>query len=262
MIACVKIEPMLRYIIMFNKKTEELKDEVTLLKAQLRDVQKEHEKNLKILKEQVAKLASGQSVSPQAVLEGTQYNTVPAQELDGYLIKKPNALVLDVRTDGEWKQGHIEGAMHISINELEQRLGQLQDKDREILVICEHGPRAAAACHILLHHGYTNVANVAGGYSTYTGQLVLPGIKPLNTEGVPGDPALVKEVAAYLDVEVRPHLQNDGGDIEFKGIEEGIVKVKFVGACGGCGSKENTLDGGLKSRLVGNFESITGVQEV
>ncbi|MDF2962004.1 MAG: hypothetical protein K0S39_3739 [Paenibacillus sp.] len=66
------------------------------------------------------------------------------------------------------------------------------------------------------------------------------------------------EVLEVLD-KLRPFLQRDGGDVELVDVEEGIVKLKLVGACGSCPSSTITLKAGIERALL---EEVEGVQEV
>ena len=66
------------------------------------------------------------------------------------------------------------------------------------------------------------------------------------------------QIIAILNV-IRPYLNNDGGDIEFVRFDEGIVYVRMLGACAGCGSLDQTLNEGVREILVVN---IPGVIEV
>ena len=66
------------------------------------------------------------------------------------------------------------------------------------------------------------------------------------------------QIIAILNV-IRPYLNNDGGDIEFVRFDEGIVYVRMLGACAGCGSLDQTLNEGVREILV---ENIPGVIEV
>ena len=59
--------------------------------------------------------------------------------------------------------------------------------------------------------------------------------------------------------EIRPFLQADGGNIELIDVQEGIVKVKLVGACGSCPMSQLTLKRGVEARLK---ERIPEVKEV
>ncbi|WP_152396826.1 MULTISPECIES: NifU family protein [Paenibacillus] len=66
------------------------------------------------------------------------------------------------------------------------------------------------------------------------------------------------EVLEVLD-KLRPFLQRDGGDVELVDVEDGIVKLKLMGACGSCPSSTITLKAGIERALV---EEVEGVQEV
>jgi Fe-S cluster biogenesis protein NfuA len=60
--------------------------------------------------------------------------------------------------------------------------------------------------------------------------------------------------------EIRPMLQADGGDVELVDVtEEGVVKVRLTGACGGCPMSQITLSSGIERRLK---EAIPEVQRV
>jgi Fe-S cluster biogenesis protein NfuA len=66
------------------------------------------------------------------------------------------------------------------------------------------------------------------------------------------------EVLEVLD-KLRPFLQRDGGDVELVDVEDGIVKLKLMGACGSCPSSTITLKAGIERALV---EEVEGVEEV
>ncbi|MCC3378593.1 NifU family protein [Paenibacillus farraposensis] len=70
--------------------------------------------------------------------------------------------------------------------------------------------------------------------------------------------SMYDEVAEVLD-KLRPFLQRDGGDVELVDVEDGIVKLKLVGACGSCPSSTITLKAGIERALL---EEVDGVQEV
>lgn len=66
------------------------------------------------------------------------------------------------------------------------------------------------------------------------------------------------EVADVLD-KLRPFLQRDGGDVELIDVEDGIVKLKLMGACGSCPSSTITLKAGIERALI---EEVEGIEEV
>lgn len=74
--------------------------------------------------------------------------------------------VLDVREAGERGDGFIEGSMNIPLGQLTSRLNELP-KSGMIFVHCKGGYRSSAAASLLAHHGFTNVANVIGGYDAW-----------------------------------------------------------------------------------------------
>ena len=88
---------------------------------------------------------------------------VTAAQLRAELAGPNPPLLLDVRTLGEWSQGHLKGAMHLPVDDLRWELGQLP-RDRRIVVYCRAGFRGHLALRTLKDNGFTNVANVTGGW--------------------------------------------------------------------------------------------------
>ena len=76
-----------------------------------------------------------------------------------------NARILDVREDYEWEAGHVDGALHIPLDALPERLNDL-DPDQDRAVICRTGGRSARATAWLESHGYSAV-NVTGGMGAW-----------------------------------------------------------------------------------------------
>ncbi|MBC8346479.1 MAG: rhodanese-like domain-containing protein [Candidatus Marinimicrobia bacterium] len=73
--------------------------------------------------------------------------------------------MVDVRTPGEYdgKLGHIDGAILIPLNELPQRLNELEDyKSEEIIMVCRSGNRSGKATKLLINNGF-NAKNMVGG---------------------------------------------------------------------------------------------------
>lgn len=59
---------------------------------------------------------------------------------------------------------------------------------------------------------------------------------------------------------IRPYIQNDGGDVEFLRLtDEGIVEIRLLGACVGCGMSEITVYQGIESSLLEEVPGVTGV---
>ena len=70
--------------------------------------------------------------------------------------------VLDVRTEPEYHRHRIAGARLLPIQELAERVGEL-DPSIPHLVVCEHGVRSVAACEFLEAQGFTQLTNLSGG---------------------------------------------------------------------------------------------------
>lgn len=62
--------------------------------------------------------------------------------------------------------------------------------------------------------------------------------------------------------EIRPQLQADGGDIEFLGFEDGVVKVRLKGSCAGCPMSTMTLKMGVESYLKKKIPEVKKVEAV
>ncbi|MGB7363868.1 MAG: rhodanese-like domain-containing protein [Rhodococcus sp. (in: high G+C Gram-positive bacteria)] len=71
------------------------------------------------------------------------------------------AVLLDVREDDEWQQGHAPGAIHIPMGEVPSRLADL-GVDGDLFVVCRSGGRSARVVEYLLHAG-VDAVNVDGG---------------------------------------------------------------------------------------------------
>jgi Fe-S cluster biogenesis protein NfuA len=62
--------------------------------------------------------------------------------------------------------------------------------------------------------------------------------------------------------EIRPSLQRDGGDVELVDVEDGVVKVRLTGACGGCPMSQMTLKMGIERHLKDRIPEIQSVESV
>lgn len=78
---------------------------------------------------------------------------------------KTNVQVVDVRTPMEFGAGHIEGAINIPVDELRDRMGEI-DKSRPVLLICHSGLRSYVAMRVLKQYGY-DCSHLAGGWRFY-----------------------------------------------------------------------------------------------
>ncbi|WP_257349575.1 NifU family protein [Pseudalkalibacillus decolorationis] len=69
------------------------------------------------------------------------------------------------------------------------------------------------------------------------------------------------QVEEVLD-KLRPFLLRDGGDVELVDIEDGIVKVRLMGACGSCPSSTITLKAGIERALLEEVPGVTELEQV
>ncbi len=83
---------------------------------------------------------------------------------------KDGALIVDVRTKGEYASGHIKGSVNIPLDQLPNRLSQLK-KDKVIITCCASGMRSSSARHILKSNGFEQVYN-GGGWGSLQYKLI------------------------------------------------------------------------------------------
>lgn len=113
----------------------------------------------------LALISGGMLLWPMVSGGGAQ-NLTPAQAT--LLINREDAVVLDVRETGEWSSGHIPGARHITLAQLDKRMSELEKfKERPIIICCASGNRSSSACGQLKKGGYEKVFSLAGGISAW-----------------------------------------------------------------------------------------------
>ncbi|MCR5646801.1 MAG: NifU family protein [Acholeplasmatales bacterium] len=71
----------------------------------------------------------------------------------------------------------------------------------------------------------------------------------------------IKEIHRVLD-KLRPYLNSEGGDVQFVDFEDGIVYIRMLGACVGCGSLDYTLKEGIEALLVEYVPEVIEVRNV
>ncbi len=85
---------------------------------------------------------------------------------DAFARQAAGALLLDVRTQSEWDQGHIAGSILIPLDALSARLSELP-RDRDIIVVCRSGARSKEGSAILRQAGFTRVGCLTGGLQSW-----------------------------------------------------------------------------------------------
>lgn len=81
----------------------------------------------------------------------------PAPALNELIAK--GAVILDVRTKGEYQSGNVKGSLNIPLDQLSSSMGKLKDKERAIITCCASGMRSGSAKSFLRSHGYKTVHN-------------------------------------------------------------------------------------------------------
>jgi len=118
----------------------------------------------------LAEVAAGRAPTEEMILEGRLWRDVDPAE-GKRLFEGRAARFLDVRTPSEVAQGRIPGALHIPLDDLEQRRGELPRDGRPTLVYCAGGGRSAAACDYLAREGWANLMNLEGGIQSWSGPV-------------------------------------------------------------------------------------------
>lgn len=84
-----------------------------------------------------------------------------------------------------------------------------------------------------------------------------------DTAAADDDDEVVAMIKELIDTRIRPAIQEDGGDLQYRGFtDEGVVLLKLQGACRSCDSSAVTLKNGIESMLMHYVEEVTGVEQV
>ena len=95
--------------------------------------------------------------------QGAVYVNITAEEAKQIMDNEEGYIILDVRTQEEYDEGHIPGAIVISHEEITEKAEKvLTDKDQLILVYCRSGRRSKLAAEALVELGYTNIKEFGG----------------------------------------------------------------------------------------------------
>ena len=95
--------------------------------------------------------------------QGAVYVNITAEEAKQIMDSEEGYIILDVRTQEEYDEGHIPGAIVISHEEIAEKAEEvLTDKDQLILVYCRSGRRSKIAAEALVELGYTNIKEFGG----------------------------------------------------------------------------------------------------
>jgi rhodanese-related sulfurtransferase len=89
---------------------------------------------------------------------------ISAEEVKKLMGSKEAFTLLDVRTEGEYARGKIEGSINLPLDQVPEKVeATLPDKDVRIVVYCLSGSRSVFAVEMMQQMGYTNVVNMTSG---------------------------------------------------------------------------------------------------
>ena len=102
----------------------------------------------------------------------TGVESVSVSELSALLASDGPPLLLDVRTQAEFRAGHLARAVSVPLSELRQRVEEVrrQAASRSIAIMCRSGSRSLSASILLKQAGFAHVLNVSGGLSRWRAQ--------------------------------------------------------------------------------------------
>lgn len=124
---------------------------------------------LGVLRAHVARLAAGESLTPEMIREGLLWRDVGPAEARP-LVEAASVAIIDVRTAQELMSGRIPGAVHVPMEEVEGRMDEIP-RDRDVLIYCAGGGRSAAICEALAQRGWERLLNLDGGIGAWDGPL-------------------------------------------------------------------------------------------
>ncbi len=143
-------------------------------RRRLGNADSERGRELEVLRGHVASLARGETLDPEMVAEGRTWRDASLAE-GLRLVATGGVCIVDVRTRAETAAGIIPGALLIPVDELEERRREIPRDAGTTLIYCASGARSAAACEHLSRAGFTNLVNLADGFSNWTGPRARPG---------------------------------------------------------------------------------------
>jgi rhodanese-related sulfurtransferase len=115
-------------------------------------------------------LAANGKITADMVEEGKPFSDISAADAEKLISTSSSAVVIDVRTPGEYQSGHIPNSKLIPVDEIEERFTEVPKEADPILVVCQGGGRSAAACQILSEKGYVNLVNIYDGMGAWAGK--------------------------------------------------------------------------------------------
>ena len=151
------------------REAEQQLPEIRRIRRELDELRGDAERELAVTRNHLGRVLGGEKLDPAVVVKGQAWIDLPAAPAQILYERTPGLVVLDVRTEAEYRRGHIPGAKLVPVDELEDRLTELPSKDTAMLVTCAAGGRSLTACQTLSQHGYTRLYNLVGGMHAWAG---------------------------------------------------------------------------------------------
>lgn len=101
------------------------------------------------------------------------FKTIPIGEVDYYIENEYDMMMIDLRNAPSYQRAHINGAVNIPYEEIDQRVCELP-KDKMLVFYCARGGQSMMVCRYLARMGYS-VLNVANGIAYYRGKYLVRG---------------------------------------------------------------------------------------
>jgi Rhodanese-related sulfurtransferase len=115
----------------------------------------------------VAMALAAASFAPAAMAQTAQVPLIEPAQVRGLMSLGGKVTVVDVRTQEEWNQGHINGATLMPLDTLPNTYTKLP-KTGKLIIYCRSGHRSGQAVQFLLAHGYTNAVSMNGGFIAWS----------------------------------------------------------------------------------------------
>ena len=154
-----------------EKRIEDGRDDA---RRRVENAQAASEREIGTLRKMLAKVARGEKVDEDMILEGRSWREADTREAVE-LVGGGKVRIVDVRTPQETASGIIPGAILIPVDQLEARASEIARDGRTTLVYCAGGSRSAAACEFLSTQGHENLINLSGGFGAWNGPRAKPG---------------------------------------------------------------------------------------
>lgn len=144
-------------------KVERLESDLRFRESQISGLREELEGQMTALRLHLSQTVEGRAPSAQMIREGRLYEDIDAAEAHRLVTEEEGTVIVDVRSPDEYAGGHVPGALHIPLDQIERRWSEVPKEASRVVVHCAMGGRSASACEFLSSQkGYLNLRNVAG----------------------------------------------------------------------------------------------------